>query len=226
MLKADMHMHSREDKRDVVDYTAKELIDRLASLNFNVMSFTFHDQSFKSEEIEKYAKSKDILIIPGIERRIQGMDILIYNVPHEKVIGMKTLDDLKKIKNKNSLIIAPHPFFGIVSIGKKLEKYIDVIDGIEHSSYYSILINRNKKAIKIAKKFNKPLVGNSDAHYLYQIGSNYTLIDAEKNIDSVIQAIKNNKIKLETRTISLAKFIRIFISLVFLAPIKGLKRRN
>ena len=52
MLKADMHMHSREDQKDIVDYTAKELIDHLASLNFNVMALTFHDQSFKSEEAE------------------------------------------------------------------------------------------------------------------------------------------------------------------------------
>jgi len=101
MLKADMHMHSREDQKDIVDYTAKELIDHLASLNFNVMALTFHDQSFKSEEAEKYAKSKGIIIIPGIERRIEGVDILIYNVPHEKVIGMKTLDDLKKISDEN-----------------------------------------------------------------------------------------------------------------------------
>ena len=225
MLKADMHMHSREDQKDIVDYTAKELIDHLASLNFNVMALTFHDQSFKSEEAEKYAKSKGIIIIPGIERRIEGVDILIYNVPHEKVIGMKTLDDLKKIKSRTSLIITPHPFFGRASIGKKLEKYIDVIDGIEHSSYYSKLINRNKQAVKIAKKFNKPLVGNSDAHYLYQIGSNYTLIDAEKTIDSVIKAIKENKIKLETNPIPMSKFIKIFVNLIFLAPFKELKRK-
>ncbi len=226
MLKADMHMHSREDRRDVVDYTAKELIDYLASLNFDVMSFTFHDQSFKSKEIEKYAKSKGILIIPGIERRIEGIDILIYNVPHEKAMEVKTLEDLKKIKNKNSLIIAPHPFFVINSIGKKIERYIDDVDGLEHSSYYTRLVNRNRKALEIAKKHNKPVVGNTDAHYLFQIGSNYTLIDAEKNVDSVIKAIKENKVKLETRPISFSKFFKIFFSLVFLAPIKELKRRN
>src|SRR3989344_2583161 len=124
-----------------------------------------------------------------------------------------------------SLIIAPHPFFFISSIGKDIEEYINYIDGIEHSAYYTNLLNRNKPALKIAKKYHKPMVGNSDAHYLYQIGTNYTLVDAEKNIEGVIRAIKKNKIQLNTQPISLFKFIKIFADLIFLAPLKGLKRK-
>lgn len=225
MLKADMHMHSKEDKKDMVGYTAKELVDHLASLNFDVMAFTFHDQSFKSEEIVEYAKSKGIIVIPGIERRIEGVDILMYNVEHDKAMKVKTLKDLKNIKSEKSLIIAPHPFFFISSIGKDIEEYINYIDGIEHSAYYTNLLNRNKPALKIAKKYHKPMVGNSDAHYLYQIGTNYTWVDAEKNIEGVIRAIKKNKIQLNTQPISLFKFIKIFADLIFLAPLKGLKRK-
>jgi hypothetical protein len=43
------------------------------------------------------------------------------------------------------------------------------------------------------------LVGNSDAHFLSQLGTTYSLIYAEKNLDSIFAAIRGNRIEVVTR---------------------------
>ena len=55
---------------------------------------------------------------------------------------------------------------------------------------YFRFIDFNRKAKKVAKRFDLPLVGSSDTHSLRQLGSTYSLINAEKKVDSVIKAIK------------------------------------
>jgi len=53
----------------------------------------------------------------------------------------------------------------------------------------------NKLAEKLAKARNLPGVAGSDAHKPYQIGVAYTEIDARPDIDSVLKAIKNGRVK-------------------------------
>ena len=67
MLKAQLHAHSKEDKVDqCLKYDAKELIDRVSSLGFEVLAFTFHDHLFYPDEIIEYAVKKNVLLIPGV----------------------------------------------------------------------------------------------------------------------------------------------------------------
>lgn len=226
MLKVDLHLHAKEDARDTVKYTVKELIDHMTSLGFNVIALTFHDQSYRSEEMNKYAASKGITIIPAIERTIEKTHVLIYNLDPKKAESIKTFEDLKKIKSNNVLVIAPHPFFFLHSIGKRLDKHIECFDALEYSSFYQAFFNRNKLGIKAAKKYNLPLVGGTDAHRLSQIGYTYTLIDSKKNITSIINAIKSNKIQLVTKPLSFPFFFKTLFDILLLSPIKEFKRRK
>lgn len=201
MLKAQLHIHSKEDKRDNLNYSAKELIDKAFKLKFDILSFTFHDSLFYPEEIKKYAKEKKILLLPGIEKTIEGNHVLIIGL--ETLPEINKLSDLKKIHD-SALIIAPHPFYPKdYSLKKNLIKNINLFHGIEHSFFYKKFLNFNKKAIETARKYNKPLVGTSDVHDMRFLDSTYSLIDSKKNKEEIIKAIKNNKIKMVTKPISL-----------------------
>jgi hypothetical protein len=61
------------------------------------------------------------------------------------------------------------------------------------------MINFNQKVVEVSKSFGFPLVGNSDAHFLSQLGTTFSLIDAEKNLESIFAAIRQNKVKVATR---------------------------
>ena len=213
MLKAQLHIHSKEDKKDHLDYTAKDVIDKASKLGFNVISFTFHDALFYPKEIVKYAEEKGILLIPGIEKTIEGSHVLIIGL--EKLPNINKLSDLKKIKD-SALIIAPHPFYPRgYSLKEDCIKNIDLFDGIEHSFFYNDFLNFNKKAIKVAKKHNKSLLGTSDVHNLAYLDSTYSLIDSKKNMEDVIKAIKENKLKIITKPISLKSMLFLPISVMF-----------
>jgi hypothetical protein len=206
MLKAQLHVHCKEDPQDNIDYSAKEVIDEAARNNFDVLSFTCHDKVIHTKELEEYAKRKKILLIPGIERTIEGKHVLIYNITSKEIENIKTFQDLKKLKNK--LIIAPHPFHYLPACLKdKIIKY-DVFDAWEFSFFYTKLFNPNKKILKLAKKYNKPIVGTSDVHFIEDLNQTFTLIDADKNINSIFNAIKSNKIKVISSPLKLKIFLK------------------
>lgn len=229
MLKTDLHLHTKEDPLDGIriNYSAKELIDYAAELSFDVISITNHNRVSYSNELKDYAEKKGILLIPGAEIKINGKEVLVYNIFQEDIEKIKTFDDLRKIKNDNNLIIAPHPYFMLPQCLKKdLDRNIDLFDAIEYSYFYINLLNRNKKAVKTAKKYKKPLIGNSDAHFLWQMNRNYSLVDSKKDTVSVINSIKNNKIKLVARPLSFARFMKIFLVILFFKFKKFMQKKT
>lgn len=216
MLKADLHLHVQGDPRHSIRHTAQQLIDHASKLNFQVLAITNHDQVFYSPELANYAQSKNILLIPAAEKTLEGKETLLYNVTQEDLNQLKTFADLKKLKEqKNILIIAPHPFFLLPTcLNQKLEQNIDLFDAIEYSHFYHKLINRNQKAVKLAEKYQKPLVGTSDCHSLFQFNQTYTLIDSKPDQNSLFQAIKSQKCQLVTQPLSTRNFLKVpFVTL-------------
>ncbi|MBI2672066.1 PHP domain-containing protein [Candidatus Woesearchaeota archaeon] len=215
MLKIDLHTHCNEDPVDrFIKHSPEELIDHAAKEGFNALSITCHNKVVFSRSLQKYANLKNILLIPGAERDIENKHVLLFNFTQEEIDNVKTFNDLREKKKLNQLAIAPHPFYvhpNSISLFSKLERNIDVFDAIEYSNlYFKGLNNLNKKADKIAQKYNLPMVGNSDLHRLDFIGSNFTLVDAEKNVLSVIKAIKDKKVVISSRPRSFLEAMRMF----------------
>jgi predicted metal-dependent phosphoesterase TrpH len=197
-LKADLHLHTAEDPLDPVRYTAKELISKAAEEGFDVISITNHHQMTFNQDLLFYAQDRGLLLIPGIELTIQRRHVLVLNPPPHK----KCLDfySLSKLRRPETLIIAPHPYFpGTYSLNGYLLKHRTLFDALEYCHFYSPMINFNQRAVEVSQSFGLPLVGNSDAHFLSQLGTTYSFIYAEKNLDAIFAAIRQKKIKVATR---------------------------
>ncbi|MFH1770528.1 MAG: PHP domain-containing protein [archaeon] len=210
MLKADLHLHAGEDKHHKIKYSSKELIAHAVKQGFEVLALTFHGDVYYNNDLKKYAEKKGVLLIPGVEKLVEGKEVLLYNVSQSESKEIKTFEDIRALKKrkKDILVIAPHPYFVVgPCLGKTLIENIDVFDGVEYSHFYLLFFNLNKKANRVAKKYNKTLIGTSDAHNLKQIGMTYGLVDSEKNIKSFFEAVRKGKVKLETKPVSLWYFI-------------------
>ena len=204
-LKADLHLHTKEDPEDIVKYSARELIDQGYQKGFEVLAITNHNQITYDNHLAEYAREREILLIPGAEATIDKKHVLLLNMDYS-LRRIKTFDDLKLLKDGAGLIIAPHPFFpNFTSLNSKLKEHLDIFDAIEYSHCYLEKINFNKKAEDVAKEFSLPLIGTSDAHLPWQIGTTYSLIEAEKDLESVITAIKEGKVEIVTEPLSLPK---------------------
>jgi hypothetical protein len=197
-LKADLHLHTAEDPLDHIRYTATELISRAAEEGFDVISITNHHLMTFNQDLLSYARERGILLIPGIEMTIQRRHVLILNPPPHKMCS--DFSSLSKLRRPETLIIAPHPYFpGTYSLNGHLLKHLDLFDALEYCHFYSSRINFNQRAIELCQSFGFPLVGNSDAHFLSQLGTTYSFIYAEKNLEAIFAAIRQNKVKVATR---------------------------
>jgi len=213
LLKADFHIHTREDKENNILYNAKELIDNAYKKGFDVISITNHNLITFSKELKEYARKKNIILIPGCEISINRKHVLLINI--EDFGSIKKIDDIKKLKKKNNLIIAPHPYFpGMQSIGSLLNNNKDIFDAVELCHFYSPKLNFNREAIRFANKNNIPLIANSDSHIPEQFGNCYSYIDAEKEINSIINAVKKGKISVYAPPLSIFRMILIYLKII------------
>jgi predicted metal-dependent phosphoesterase TrpH len=225
MLKADFHLHVREDPCDRIKYSAKDAIDIYKRLGFKVMTFTCHDSVCYSNSLHEYAKKKGILLLKGMEARVEGKDVIIINptnnIPRLKLRHRKKnsvcgrlFDDFEMLdrqRDEGAVTIAPHPFYIMsAALGNKLYSNINKFDAIEHCHFYTKWLNRNNPARKAAKMYKKPVVASSDAHNKFQMNTNYTLLDSELNKDGVLEAIRKGNVEIRTRPLSNFEFLKVF----------------
>lgn len=212
-LKIDFHIHTAEDLLDHIPYNSFQLIDMASRKGFDAIAITNHDVVLFYPELVHYAEQKGILLIPGMEATFSHAHVLIINPDFHINPKGRPLEELPSIKKDDNLIIAPHPFFPrLKSLESDILKYIHLFDAVEFTQYYNGFINFNKKAVETATEYKKPLIGNSDCHFLWQFGDTYSLVEAKKDILSIIEAVKSGKVEIITRPISLVTMAKLTAS--------------
>src|SRR5688572_21134274 len=111
MLKLDLHTHTADDPVDHIPHSSRQLIDRAAELGYDGLAITLHDRRLDPAALAPYAAERGILLIPGIERTIEGRHVLLLNFSGAAE-DVRSFADLARLKAKErGLVIAPHPFF-------------------------------------------------------------------------------------------------------------------
>ena len=225
-LKCDLHLHTSEDPRHQLNYSAKELIEKASKEGYQVVSITNHNTVTYDQDLADFAHSKGILLIPGVEATVMGKHVLIYGVDGmDEQWDKLTFFDLKRLKARGAFIVAPHPFYPNYNcLGSLLERFSTLFDAVEYSHLYTRKLNFNLKAQEFAKSKGMPLLGLSDAHSLKQLDYTYTLIDSDKNMSSIFEAIRENRTTIITRparlSTSSAVGIQLFATFLMLQVLK------
>lgn len=195
-------MHSAEDDYDVVGPSARDVIDRAALFGFDVIAVTNHMAMCYSAELADYAASRGVLLVPGAEVEAGGKHILVLN-PTKEAVKARTFDELREAKaaaDKPMAVVAPHPFFpSHSSLGRLVVDHVDVFDALEHCAFYFRGLNYNRITARMARRLRLPLVADSDAHYSWQFGRTYSLLKADKTIESVIEAVKRGALEIVSK---------------------------
>lgn len=222
-LKVDLHLHTAEDPLDNVKYTAEQIISKAADEGFDVLAITNHHIMTFSPELFFYAQEKGILLIPGVEVSVRRRHILLLNPPAGR--HCSDFSHLSKFRRPETLIVAPHPYFPSTnSLNGCLLKHRHLFDALEYCHFYSDNINFNRKTLAVCQSHGFPLIGNSDAHFLSQFGTTYSLVYAEKTLESVFTAIRANRVKVVTRPLTpfeMGSVARRFLSMKIQATIVG-----
>jgi predicted metal-dependent phosphoesterase TrpH len=231
-IKIDLHIHTLDDPKDVIDYSAHQLLERAKQLGFGVLAITLHDAVFDRAEVFADAAAMGILLIPAAEVRLEGADAILLNVSAAEVADLKTFHDLRQLRVRRGLsmfTVAPHPFYVLGgSIGERLVKEIDCFDGIEFCHFHKGVFDLNRRAVKVAAQFNKPLIATSDAHQLHAFGRHYTSIPRPRDvtIENVFAALRSgprNVISPSASMVDLASAIYFFF---FTHPVRIRRHRS
>jgi hypothetical protein len=229
-IKIDLHIHTLDDPKDAVDYSAHQLLERAHSLGFRVLAITLHDAVFDRKEVYADAAAIGILLIPAAEMRLCGADVIVLNVTPEEVAQLKNFDDLRRLRARRGssiFTIAPHPFYVFgSSIGSRLLAEIDCFDAIEYCHFHIGLFNPNRRAKRVAARFGKPLIATSDAHRLHAFGRHYTSIPMPLalTVENVFTALRNGPLRLTSPPSSFTDFVSA-VYFVFLAHPFRLRRK-
>src|SRR5213082_4062269 len=97
-IKIDLHIHTFDDPKDAVDFSAHQLLERARSLGFGVLTITLHDAVLDRKEVYADAAAMGILLIPAAEMRLCGADVIVLNVTSEEVANLKNFDDLRRLR--------------------------------------------------------------------------------------------------------------------------------
>lgn len=196
-MKVDLHIHTLDDPKDAIDYSAQQLLEKARALGFGVLAITLHDCVFQRREVFEQAEAMGILLLSAAEMRIEGADIVLLNITPEEAAGLRSFDHVRRLRARRGQTIftfAPHPFYFLgASIGGRLLKAnIDCFDAIEICHFHKGWFDRNRPARRVAERFGKILVATSDAHELRAFGSHYTLLPrpAEMTPENVFAALR------------------------------------
>jgi len=204
-LRADLHTHTAEDPRDRINYSAEMLIEAAGQLNIDALAITCHEAVVHWARLAEFAERRGVLLVPGVELSLEGKHVVVLN-PDAEQASARTFGELRAMGCRNAAIIAPHPFYPTFhSLGRELVRNIDLFDGIECSSLYCRGADFNRRARRVAREFGIPLVGSSDTHGLPYCGSTFTWIEAEPNVAGVIEALREGRVSVDTRPLSLAQ---------------------
>jgi predicted metal-dependent phosphoesterase TrpH len=204
VLKVELHTHTSDDPSDEIPYSTGQLIDRAADLGYGALAITLHDRQIDLRPFASYAAARRVTLIHGIERTIEGRHVLLLNFS-PATESVHSFDDLAQLKGREpaGLVVAPHPFFPIgASLRELMERHAPLFDAVEYNAMFTSVLNFNRQAERWARRHGKPMVGNGDVHRLRQLGSTWSLVDAEPTPNAICEAIRSGRVRVAAQPLS------------------------
>jgi predicted metal-dependent phosphoesterase TrpH len=196
VIKLELHAHTDEDPADRIAHSTTQLIDHAASLGYGALAVTLHDRYFDPAPHVAYARERGVVLLPGVERTLDGRHVLLINFPKESAT-VRSFDEIAALKRRsNGLVVAPHPFYPLASaLGSVLDRECAIFDAVEANAMYITMLDFNRRALAWAKQHGVPVVGNTDLHMLEQMGTSYSLVDADPHPDAICDAIRQGRVE-------------------------------
>jgi len=177
-MKIDLHCHTKYSNDALSD--PYETIQKALKKGLDGIAITDHDTTAGWNDAINAANKLNAKLILGEEIKSKNGDIL--GLFLKKEIKMKGEDPEKiinEIHSQNGIAIIPHPFASKKPF-KNIEKYINMIDGIEIYNARRFINKDNKRAKKFSQKYPELIItAGSDAHTASGVG--YAYIESPAN---------------------------------------------
>ncbi|KQC10854.1 MAG: histidinol phosphatase [Methanolinea sp. SDB] len=205
MLTCDLHVHTRFSRDG--ESSVEDIIRRAGEKGLDAIAITDHD----TVEGARYALTLEttVVIIPGIEISTRQGHLLALGITDPVPPGMDVLETIARAREMGAVLILPHPYHMMRhGVALRLRQALSAVDAIETFNSRYIVGSANIKAARMARQLGKPCVGGSDAHHARYVGFGWTRVDAERNLDSILDAIREGKTSAGGRMTPLRTYTR------------------
>ncbi len=188
-LKIDLHVHTIHSRDSFI--TAEDLTYFAKKRGLDGVAITDHDAV---KGFHDFKRKVDLFLIPGIEISSGEGHVLGFGLNNVVERGLPFVETIDLIHEAGGLAVVAHPtaFFKGISEDKLVGGFnaMEVVNASAIPFRYSVRKNR-----RLALSLDLPQVGGSDAHYGPEVGLGYTLVDAKRNIDDVLEAMRRGKVE-------------------------------
>lgn len=203
-MKVDLHTHTNFSYDGI--QSPQEIVDSAISRGIDCICITDHHETRGVAEALRFAFSKPLLIIPGIEIKSREGDILGLNVKEKIPDGLSASETVKEINRVGGMAVVAHPFAWPHSFKGDLEKLFKENSGCSlaiEALNASIPSFANEKALRFAKRFDLSFTAGSDAHGKSFVGKGYLDIPGENlSVGEILEEIKRKNVKLKEERVS------------------------
>ncbi len=203
-LRIDLHLHTCYSPD--ASTTLEELVFHAEKKGLDGVAITDHSTVEGAFEL---AKRKQIIVIPGLEVEASGSHILGLNLKTTIPPKLSITETVQRIHDAGGVAVIAHP--GAVLKSRLQEEEIkdsnlDAAETINAAAFPFSL--SNYLSHRIAERMRLPQTGGSDAHHPSEIGTAYTLIDAEPKPDDIAEAIRKGAVTPHGKSITWAQRMR------------------
>lgn len=186
-LKIDLHVHTCYSYdaittlKEVVTYSKKQGLDGVAITDHNTLDGAL-----------KLARKNELIVVPGIEIETLQGHVLALNITTLIPPRLSPSETIQRIHEAGGIVVAPHlTAIGKAGLGLRPMSQSSNFDAIEviNSSAFPFFLSTYVSQ-KLAAQLDLPKTAGSDAHIPQTIGRAYTIIDADPDVNEVIQAIR------------------------------------
>ena len=212
-MKIDLHCHSYYSNDGIS--SPEKLIKTALKKGLDGIALTDHDTTQGWEEAAEAAKKLNAVLVFGEEIKIKKEgktvgEILGYFLKEEINPRGKSVEEvIKEIKSQGGIAIIAHPYHWR-KLFKELEKYKNLVNGIEVFNARSQTKRGNQKSFIFAQRNNLAMTAGSDAHHCSEVGDAYIETDV-KNLEELKEAILQKRVKIFGKQSHI--FVQIFATI-------------
>lgn len=184
-LRIDFHVHTRRSLDGV--HSLRSIVKYAHKIGLDGIAITDHNMLLPKKIARDISREFGILVIPGVEgggmfNGKHWLGLSIDTMPAETHIS----DINRKIRDEGGVSIAPHPY-SRQGYPDYTAAGFDAVEGLNGTTAWSNEIFQREDHHRL------PITAGSDAHAIPMLGYTWTRVDAGKNIDDILEAIRRGR---------------------------------
>lgn len=195
MLRFDLHVHTNYSKDGMS--SVEKVLRAAAARGLDGIAITDHDTTagarYALDVVNRVAPG--LLVIPGEEVTTRSGHLIVLGITRDIPGGLSVGATIKEARKLGGIVVVPHPY-------NRPRHGMPIPEGADAAEVYNsryILGMHNRMATRHARELGVPEVAGSDAHQASLVGNAITLINANKNMKDVLEAISQGKTSIDVK---------------------------